>query len=96
MEHTTLAVIKEKLTPEVIPYPYNEWAKIVGAENLYEFALNYGGATLYIPKPEHIIREARNNLIKQEFNGFNHKELAKKYRLTEEWIRRICKNEEDK
>lgn len=96
MKDVIVNELRRKLTPDLIPQPYNEWARILGASNLYDFVLQYGGATLYIPKPEVIIRNVRNNLIKQEFNGFNCKELAIKYGLSETWIRSICNDKEEK
>ncbi|MFR9189718.1 MAG: Mor transcription activator family protein [Anaerotruncus massiliensis (ex Togo et al. 2019)] len=36
-----------------------------------------GGSTVYIPKPESLIRPVRDARIKAEFNGYNHIELAK-------------------
>ncbi|MBB6214068.1 hypothetical protein HNQ80_000137 [Anaerosolibacter carboniphilus] len=92
MKDNLINELKQKLTPDLIPYPYNEWAEIIGSENLYELAQELGGATVYIPKPEILIREVRNKSIQEEFTGFNYGELSKKYRLSERWIREICDN----
>ncbi|NLM09806.1 MAG: hypothetical protein GX213_03310 [Clostridiaceae bacterium] len=82
----------ELLTPDLVPEPYDEWAKILGAKRLYEFALEYGGTTLYIPKAEHITREVRNNLILQDYiSGIQINELVKRYKLSERMIYQICK-----
>ncbi|MDI3477570.1 MAG: hypothetical protein PWQ37_1906 [Candidatus Petromonas sp.] len=89
--------LKAQLTPDLIPHPYNEWAKIVGSENLYEFVEKYGGTTAYIPKSDYLIREVRDNLIRQEYKkGCSYQELMEKYKLSERWIRIICENKEEK
>mgnify|MGYP000141030663 CR=1 FL=1 len=37
-----------------------------------------------------ITRPVRDARIKKEFTGYNHQELARKYGVTERWVRRIC------
>lgn len=69
---------------------YREIAEKIGIENLIKLALLAGGAKLYIPKAESLIRPVRDLRIKSEFSGYNHLELAKKYNLSESWIREIC------
>lgn len=49
-----------------------------------------GGTTVYIPKPESVTRPVRDARIKEEFNGYNHPELARKYNVTERWVRQLC------
>jgi Mor family transcriptional regulator len=48
---------------------------------------------IYIPKYDAITRAVRNRVIKAEFTGNNHKELAKKYRVTQRHIRQIIQEE---
>lgn len=89
--------IKQMLTPNLIPAPYNEWARMLGVSGLYEFAKRFGGKTLYVPHSDALMRHARDNLIRQDYNnGFNYKKLARKYGLTTSWIKRICENKEEK
>lgn len=82
-------LIKE-LTIEQIPEPYREIAAAIGVENLLRLAEIKGGATIYVPKPEAVVRPARDARLKEEFTGYNHTELARKYQLSERWVREIC------
>ena len=79
------------LTLEMIPEGlYKQIAEEIGISNFYKLAEVVGGATVYIPKPESILRPARDARIKGEFNGYNHPQLAKKYGVTERWVRQLC------
>ena len=49
----------------------------------------FGGTTIYIPKAESLERAARDQKIREEFDGGNYRELAAKYGLTERWVRFI-------
>lgn len=80
-----------ELTPEMIPEGiYRDIAEEIGVVNFIKLAELVGGSTFYIPKSESFFRPVRDLRIKQEFNGYNHSELAKKYNLSERWIREIC------
>ena len=83
------------LVSELRPDMYRErtWrdiAEAIGVENFFKLTMAIGGETVYIPKPESILRPVRDRHIKEEFNGFNHGELAKKYDVTERWVRELC------
>ncbi|SHF45497.1 Mor transcription activator family protein [Desulforamulus putei DSM 12395] len=81
----------DELTPEMIPQGiYRDIVEKIGVANFIKLAELVGGATIYIPKAESFLRPARDLRIKQEFNGYNHAELAKRYNLSERWIRAIC------
>jgi len=62
----------------------------IGTLSLYKLAKIVGGSTVYIPKPETLVRPVRDAHIKAEFNGYNHQELAKKYEVTDRWVRLLC------
>jgi Mor family transcriptional regulator len=74
----------------MLPENYREIAKAIGVENFLKLAEVVGGSTLYIPKPESLVRPVRDVQIKEEFNGYNHLELAKRYGVTERWVRQLC------
>lgn len=83
-------LIKE-LTVAMLPDGlWRQIAKAIGVENFYKLAEVIGGTTIYIPRAESITRPVRDAHIKEEFNGFNHCELAKKYDVTERWVRELC------
>lgn len=69
---------------------YRQIAEAIGTENFYRLAEVVGGTTIYVPKPESLTRPLRDAHIKAEFNGYNHLELARKYGVTERWVRQLC------
>lgn len=83
--------LAKDLTLEMLPEGiYKDIAQAIGLENFYKLTKVVGGATIYLPKPESITRPVRDAHIKLEFNGYNHPELAKKYGVTERWVRQLC------
>lgn len=74
-----------------IPSDYHQVAELIGIESLIVLSNTFGGTRFYIPKPETLIQVARNKRIATEFDGGNFKELARKYNLSEDWVRVIVK-----
>lgn len=64
-------------------------ARLIGLENYRKLMETYGGVYIYIPKTDRMKRTERNEKIRSEFNGYNYRELAQKYDLTEVSIRGI-------
>jgi Mor family transcriptional regulator len=83
---------KEKLEINNIPEQYRPLAELIGVQQLLALSEEYGGANLYIPKTEALVRATRDNLIKQQYNGYNAEELAKVYNLTVRWVQDIVKD----
>lgn len=75
------------MLPQGLPY---QIAKEIGIENYMKLAKLVGGDRIYIPRFESLIRPVRDKKMKEEFNGYNHRKLAKKYGLTEIWVTQIC------
>lgn len=69
-----------------------ELAEVIGLIPFKELVRNYGGTYLYVQKLETFERAVRNTQIKEEFNGYNYKKLAHKFKLTEIQIRSIVKD----
>ena len=82
--------IKELKLEEIPDGPWKQVAEQIGVENLYTVLRIVGGGTTYIPKAETLIRPVRNRHIREEFNGCNYLELAKKYNVTDRIVRMIC------
>ena len=83
--------MKEGLKIEMVPDGiYHHIAEQIGVDNLIKLAEIVGGTTFYMPKAESLLRPVRDAAIKEEFNGYNHTELALKYNVTERWIRHLC------
>lgn len=64
-------------------------AELIGLDNYQKLIKTYGGTPIYIPKADAFIRASRNEQIKADFNGYNFRQLAFKYNLTEVQIRSI-------
>lgn len=80
----------EKITSlEQLSGDQRELAEITGLEIYKKLVANYGGMCVYIYKPETILRELRNAEICEKFNGYNYRELAKNYHLSEKTVREI-------
>jgi Mor family transcriptional regulator len=86
--------IKE-ISIEDLPESYQAIAQIVGLDNAIRLAEHLGGLAYYFPKIDALIAKKRDDAIRKEFNGANHKALARKYCLSEIWIRQIVQNDKD-
>lgn len=62
---------------------------IIGLPAFVEMSHAIGGMSVYIPKAETVVAAARNRLIGLEFDGSNYDALAKKYDISEIWVRQI-------
>lgn len=79
-----------KIHIDDLPEVYRSIAEICGTDAAIEIARTFSGEEVYFPKFEAVERPLRNRKIREEFNGYNFKSLAKKYGLTEQAIRVIC------
>ena len=68
---------------------WQQIAGIIGLDNVKKLFEEFPGANVYFPKLDDLERNNRNKLIRADFNGYNFRELAKKYGLTEVSIRNI-------
>lgn len=84
IENTTIDDIGER---------YREVVELIGIRNFVLLSNYARGDELYFPKVENVIAPARNRKIKEEFNGYNQKELADRYNLTTKQIQNIMKDE---
>ena len=72
-----------------LPPDFRDIAETIGMEPALKLVQARGGEGIYIPKADKVCRAARDRAIRSEFNGANHRELARKYGLTVVWIRSI-------
>lgn len=84
-----------ELPLERFPEPYQTMAREIGIKNTLKLAQHFAGTGMYFPKLDETLTAFRNEKIKAEFNGANHKELARKYDLTERWVYEILKTTEN-
>ena len=61
----------------------------LGIDNIKALFKEFGGTSVYFPTEKMIYKEARDREIISQYNGFNHKELATKYNMSESYIRAI-------
>lgn len=92
MDELTRQLIGET-TIDDIADSYRPVVDIIGIEKFIELGEYAKGDELYFPKLENIIAPARNRRIREEWNGYNSKELAEKYNLTVKQIGNILKDE---
>ena len=79
----------EKLQLEDLDQEQQEVAEVIGLENYKQLMARYGGTSIYIPKADRRERMERNEQIRCAFDGYNFRELAQKFGLTEVTIRSI-------
>lgn len=86
-----LDALIDEMTLDMIPEGvYRDLAEKIGVRNFIMLAETIGGTTFYLPKAETFTRPIRDQIIKEEFNGYNFTDLAIKYNLSERRIRSIC------
>lgn len=64
-------------------------AKAIGVGNLLRLAKIIGGSNFYLPIEEGLLRPLRDKKIVEEYNGYNKRELAKKYGITSRMVQNI-------
>ena len=72
---------------------YDDIIEEIGIDNFIKLCKLRGGMSVYIPKYSCVIRLARNRDIVKRFNGVNINSLAREYRLSVSYVRRILKKE---
>lgn len=68
-----------------------ERAKQIGIDIAQKMAQNWGGEVIYIPRNLLMALNERDMKIYEEFNGNNHRELARKYNVSMQWVYKIVK-----
>ena len=65
-----------------IPKNHRPLAELTGLDKFLLLCDYAKGDELYFPQIDKVLIPARNRRIKKEFDGYNKKELARKYNLT--------------
>ncbi len=73
---------------DILP-PYNELIKIIGFEGLCAISDEFCGTSIYIPTKKRLFHGCVIKQVLEEFNGFNYKELSRKFDLAERTVRYI-------
>ena len=74
----------EDLQPDAM-----ELAEVVGMDAFKAIVCYCGGSNLYVPSLSTILIKSRNRKIIQEYNGFNQKQLARIYGMSQRHIKNI-------
>ncbi|GAA0102824.1 hypothetical protein UT300012_35390 [Paraclostridium bifermentans] len=75
-----------------LPPQFESIAMKVGMDITKMLFKEFGGTSVYFPTEKMIYKDARDIEIIEKFNGFNVKELASKYNMSESYIRSIIRN----
>lgn len=81
---------------EHILSPLREIEALIGSENLKKLQAVYKGSYIYFAKVDDALRDIRDKMIFEEFDGGNYAALAVKYNLTERWVREIVEQAKSK
>jgi len=86
----------DELAPSMMPDGIcRTIAEKMGVENLLMLSDLIGGTTFYLPKRGVILRPLRDIKICEEFNGSNFDELARKYKITQRWVKVIVNRQNE-
>lgn len=75
---------------------HREIAEIIGIRNFIRMCSLLGGLKFYIPKCDHLLTPLRNQMILEEYNGYNVRHLARKYNISVTWVSKIVEQSKDK
>ena len=81
------------IRPEDIPEEYRDIADTLGLPAFLTLIHLCGGQTLYLPKLDSLQRRGRDREIRARFDGGNYRALARQFRLTERYVRKIVDGE---
>ena len=71
-------------------------AKAVGFGTALDIMLALGGSTLYVPRPEELLRWLRDQRIRREYAGGDRvKAICRRYRLSERTVYKVLKGLSD-
>lgn len=74
-----------------LPENHQPVINLIGLDNFLKLCSYAMGSEIYFPIQESVLRNTRNRLITQEYNGHNLAELSQKYNITANHIRNIVK-----
>ena len=74
-----------------LPPQFENIAIRVGIDITKVLFEEFGGPSVYFPTEKMIYKEARDREILSKFNGFNIKELAINYNMSESYVRAIIR-----
>ncbi len=79
----------EDLDPSGWPADVQDLVEVVGMAYTIAICERFSGNQLYIPQLESLLRPARDQAIRLEFNGGNYRGLSRKFHMTESAVRAL-------
>lgn len=79
-----------------IQYPYNKIIETIGIDNFISLCEIYGAGSIYFPTLKSLTMGRKIKKIKEEYNGYNDKELAWKYKVSHSTVYRACKKNKNR
>jgi Mor family transcriptional regulator len=79
----------DTITADDLDGEQREIAELIGIENYRKLVTHFGGTSIYIFQAESIVKDKRDNEIRKQYNGYNSRELAIRYNLSDRTIREI-------
>lgn len=89
MENFKVEEWMREISSDILPEPYKRISSLIGLENTLILANEFQGMNVYFAKLDSTIKSVRDRRIREEYNGNNMKDLARRFGLTETWIRQI-------
>ena len=85
----------KELKKEDLPEQYHEMVDLIGIENTLKLAEKFPKQPFYFIGLEGVIEKKKKEYIHKNFNGHNHKELARATGYSLRWVYEILKGEKD-
>ena len=76
---------------EDLPEGSRDLIDIIGIDMVMDLIDYCGGSGMYLPSKSAVVKNARNRIIKRDFDGGNYKELAVKFGISDMQVRNILK-----
>lgn len=92
MTRQLIEELANETTMEDIADAYKPVVELIGLGNMLKLSQYSMGDKIYFPKAERILAPARNRKIRQDYNGYNSKDLATAYDLTTNQIMQIVRD----
>lgn len=83
----------DELTIDDLDEEQRELAECIGMDAYKKLLETYAGSPITVRMPNRITLPLRNKEIKSKFNGYNYRELAREYNLSEDMICKIVSSE---
>lgn len=76
---------------ESLGEPFHGLYRLIGYDGIEALCDELGGSQFYVPTLQRVFQQAIIQQVQQEFDGFNHRELSRRYGLSERTIRNYVK-----